>query len=99
MSFKRKRTWKDKRERVQKAMDEMNDAIDGYFTTPEQLKEYLNFMSKIYDYSPINTAMIRSQFRGAEAVGSYNFWKEKGFPVQKGERGIKIFVPKIGRAS
>src|SRR5699024_2433990 len=93
MSFKRKKTWEEKRERVKKAMDDMNDAIEGYFTTPEQLKEYLEFMSKMYDYSPRNSALIHSQFPGAIAVGSYNFWKEKGFPVQKGERGVKIFVP------
>ncbi|WP_346674088.1 LPD25 domain-containing protein [Bacillus cereus] len=27
------------------------------------------------------------------AVGSFSFWKEKGFPVKKGEKGIKILVP------
>lgn len=27
------------------------------------------------------------------AVGSYAFWKEKGFTVNKGEKGIKILVP------
>src|SRR5699024_7069036 len=29
----------------------------------------------------------------AVAVGSFKFWKEKGFPVNKGEKGIKILVP------
>jgi len=37
--------------------------------------------------------MIQSQFRLAEAVGSFNFWKEQGFHVTEGEKGIKVFVP------
>jgi len=37
--------------------------------------------------------LIRSQFEGAQAVGSYNFWKEKGFQVQKGEKALKVLVP------
>src|SRR5699024_9304508 len=38
-------------------------------------------------------ALIRSQFEGAQAVGSYNFWKDKGFQVQKGEKALKVLVP------
>ncbi|HDR7449738.1 TPA: ImmA/IrrE family metallo-endopeptidase, partial [Bacillus toyonensis] len=30
---------------------------------------------------------------GASAVGSFSFWKEKGFAVKKGEKGIQILVP------
>jgi hypothetical protein len=57
------------------------------------MKEYLDFMSKFYNYSPRNSALIQKQFRGAEAVGSFTFWKNKGYSVQKGEKGIKIVVP------
>ncbi len=71
----------------------MNQAIDSYFETPEQMKEYLSFMSKFYQYSPRNSALIHGQFRGAQAVGSFKFWQEKGFSVQKGEKGIKVLVP------
>ncbi|PRT14603.1 LPD25 domain-containing protein, partial [Bacillus wiedmannii] len=46
-----------------------------------------------YHYSPSNISLIQSQFQGASAVGSFSFWKEKGFPVKKGEKGIKILVP------
>src|SRR5699024_8077777 len=28
-----------------------------------------------------------------QAVGSYNFWKDKGFQVQKGEKALKVLVP------
>ncbi|PFX72468.1 hypothetical protein COL38_31565, partial [Bacillus toyonensis] len=60
---------------------------------PGDLKEYLTFMAKFYHYSPSNISLIQSQFQGANAVGSFSFWKEKGFPVKKGEKGIKILVP------
>ena len=50
-------------------------------------------MGKFYQYSMSNTALIQKQFRGAQAVGSFKFWKDKGFSVNKGEKGIKILVP------
>src|SRR5699024_3668586 len=46
-----------------------------------------------YHYSLRNTALIQNQFSGAQAVGSYKFWQEKGFQVQKGENAIQILVP------
>src|SRR5699024_8852060 len=83
----------EKKERVMKITNTMDEAIESYFETPEQMKEYLSFMSKFYDYSPRNAALIHSQFRGANAVGSFNFWKEKGFSVNKVEKGIQVLVP------
>ena len=71
----------------------MDKAIEGHFTSPEQMKEYLSFMSRFYQYSPRNTSLIQSQFSGAKAVGSFKSWKDKGFSVNKGEKGIKILVP------
>ena len=62
-------------------------------TSPEQLKEFASYMGKFYNYSLRNTILIKRQFKGALAVGSYAFWKEKGYTVNKGEKGIKILVP------
>lgn len=87
---KKKRT---RQERVNEATEKMQSEIESYFQTPEQLKEYLSFMGQFYNYSPRNSALIHSQFRGAEAVGSFKFWKEKGFSVQKGEKSIEILTP------
>ena len=86
-------TIEEKREKVQLKMREMEQAIESYFTTPTQMGEYLAFMAKMYQYSPTNVAMIQKQFSGAKAVGSFKFWKDKGFSVQRGEQGIEIFVP------
>lgn len=87
---KNKRT---RQERVNEATEKMQSEIENYFQTPEQLKEYLSFMGQFYNYSPRNSALIHNQFRGAGAVGSFKFWKEKGFSVQKGEKSIEILTP------
>jgi len=89
----KRKTLEQKKEEVKDLTTKMNDAIDYYFESPEQMSELMAFMLKFYHYSPKNAALIRSQFEGAQAVGSYNFWKEKGFQVQKGEKALKVLVP------
>jgi len=89
----KRKTLEQKKEEVRDLTTKMNDAIDYYFESPEQMNELMAFMLKFYHYSPKNAALIRSQFEGAQAVGSYNFWKEKGFQVQKGEKALKVLVP------
>ncbi|XLP25910.1 LPD25 domain-containing protein (plasmid) [Bacillus toyonensis] len=83
----------EKKEAVQALTKKMGKSVEGYFRTPGDLKEYLSFMAKFYHYSPSNISLIQSQFEGASAVGSFSFWKEKGFAVKKGEKGIQILVP------
>ncbi|PGP65356.1 hypothetical protein CN998_25900, partial [Bacillus cereus] len=83
----------EKKEGVQALTKKMEKSIEGYFRTPGDLKDYLSFMAKFYQYSPSNISLIQSQFEGAKAVGSFSFWKEKGFAVKKGEKGIQILVP------
>lgn len=83
----------EKKEAVQVLTKKMEKSIEGYFRTTGDLKDYLSFMAKFYHYSPSNISLIQSQFEGARAVGSFSFWKEKGFTVKKGEKGIQILVP------
>ncbi len=89
----KKKTTEQVKEEINQLTGGMEESISNHFHSPEQMKEYLNFMGKFHRYSPRNTALIDSQFPGAEAVGSYAFWKEKGFPVNKGEKSLKILVP------
>ncbi|BCD02906.1 hypothetical protein BC30048_p2081 (plasmid) [Bacillus cereus] len=96
MAYKRKyqaKSVEQKQEEIQTLTKDMEKRVESYYTTPDQLKEYLSFMAKFYKYSTQNISLIENQFQGATAVGSFNFWKEKGFNVQKGEKGIKILVP------
>ncbi len=95
MAFKRKVMRRGKK--VDLLVEQANKKIDKVFNSPEDIKEYLSFMSKFYNYSFKNSILIEEQFRGARAVGSFAFWKEKGYVVNKGEKGIKILVPtKLG---
>lgn len=50
-------------------------------------------MSKFHKYSIGNCSKQKEQFPGAIAVGSFKFWKDNGFTVNKGEKGIQILTP------
>ncbi|PEY36676.1 hypothetical protein CN354_14180 [Bacillus cereus] len=86
-------SFEEKKQKVVALTKKMEKSIEGYFRSSEDLKEYLSFMAKFYRYSPSNIALIQNQFEGSRAVGSFSFWKEKGFSVKKGEKGIQILVP------
>ena len=88
-----KKSKEDKEKEVNELLKKANEGIENYFTTPEHFKELASYMSKFYNYSFRNIFLIQEQFEGALAIGSYAFWKEKGFTVNKGEKGIKILVP------
>lgn len=87
------KTFQEKQEEVKKLTESMDRAIENYFVSPEKMTQYLHFMSQFYRYSPGNMALIHSQFEGAQGVGSFKFWKDKGYNVIKGEHGIKLWVP------
>jgi len=92
-----KKTREEKESEVKTLIKDTEKKVNEYFKSPESIKEYLSFMAKLYNYSVNNSILIDNQFRGAVGVGSYAFWKEKGFQVNKGERGIKILVPQISK--
>ncbi|QLK09379.1 hypothetical protein BMG_6154 (plasmid) [Priestia megaterium] len=88
-----KKSAEEKRKEIESLTKDMEKRMEQHFHSPEDLKEYLSFMGKFHQYSLSNTQLIQQQFMGAQAVGSFAFWKEKGFSVNKGEKGIKILVP------
>ncbi|HEO8394860.1 TPA: toprim domain-containing protein [Streptococcus agalactiae] len=52
--------------------------IREYTQSPEDLLEYIDFMSKFPQLSPRNVALIHDQWRGANAVATYDQWKSMG---------------------
>jgi hypothetical protein len=84
-------------EQLENELNELTESattkIDEFFTSKESIQEHLRFMSQFYNFSVRNTMLIQKQFKGATAVGSFQFWKSKGATVKKGEKGIKILVP------
>src|SRR5699024_9966210 len=91
--FMKQKTLEQKREEVKKLTETMNESIGSYFETPEQMAEHLAYIMQFHEYSIRYKALMQSQFKGAQAVGCYRFWQEKGFQVQKGEKAIQILVP------
>lgn len=81
------------KEKVDLMVEEANYKIMTYFREPNDMKEYLTYMAKFHNYSLRNLALIEEQFNGAKAVGSFKFWSDHGFKINKGEKGIKILVP------
>lgn len=84
---------KTNKETVDEIIETTNKKINNYFESESDLKEYLKYMSKFHKYSIGNCSLIEEQFGGAIAVGSFKFWKDNGFSVNKGEKGIQILVP------
>ncbi|MFU1594430.1 PBECR4 domain-containing protein [Streptococcus dysgalactiae] len=52
--------------------------IRKYTQSPEDLMEYMEFMSKFPQLSPRNVALIQDQWRGANAVATYDQWQSMG---------------------
>ena len=87
------KTNEERKAELEALTEQMGQQIDSYFESPEKIREHLRFLGKFHQYSMRNAVLIESQFPGAVAVGSYPFWEKQGAQVQKGERGIKVFVP------
>ncbi|MBC1798452.1 ImmA/IrrE family metallo-endopeptidase [Listeria booriae] len=83
----------EKQEEIQTLMQGMYDKMERYTESVENVRELLTFMGRFHRYSSRNQQLIQAQFPHAQAVGSFQFFKEKGFSVRKGEKGSKIFVP------
>lgn len=86
-------TWQAKKDKVKVLLDSIHDQLEQHLHTKEDILELLHFNQKFHRYSFRNMLLIDSQFKGAMAVGSYQFWKEQGFQVQRGEKGIEILTP------
>lgn len=71
----------------------INDIGHQFTTSPEKIAEYLEFGSRFYKYSIRNQKLIYGQNDGATFVQSFNQWKKMGYSVNKGEHGLKIYVP------
>lgn len=69
------KTFKEKQQEINDLTNVLHDKVNSYFETPSQLKEYLEYKSRFYQYSSRNMALIDHQFPGALAVGNFGFWK------------------------
>lgn len=85
-----------KEEKVIQLFTQAEEVIKKTYADAEGMREYLDFQMKVGNYSIQNTAMIMAQHPQAKKVGSYQYWKEQGTYVRRGEHGIAILVPEEG---
>jgi antirestriction protein ArdC len=79
----------------QAALDRLMAALEqGHSAT---LKQYLAVMSRFRRYSWGNVLLIYFQLPHATHVGGFHFWLKLGRHVRKGEKGIAILAPIVGR--
>ena len=72
----------------------MERFAESYEKNPEELLELLQFGSQFYQYSVKNTTLIFLQNPNATYVQSFAAWKEMGANIRKGQKGLKVYVPK-----
>lgn len=86
----KKKTNSLKKEELAKELISIAKSFDE---SPQQIVEYLKFASQFYRYSAKNMALVFNQNPNAMFLGSYQYFKEMGYPVKNGQHGMKIFVP------
>lgn len=93
----KKRSAEEIQAEVDKYSAEMVQAAHDYTASPEKLTEFLAFMARFPEYPARNQMLIAMQNVTAFAVGGYDRFKKLGYPVRKGQKGIKIFAPAKGK--
>jgi len=83
-------------------LESINDAVNCLAERlqagkSETLVHYLECMSRFHNYSFNNILLIAMQSPEAEQVAGFATWKKLGRAVKKGEKGIAILAPMIGR--
>lgn len=79
----------------EEALNELAEALKQ--GKSEALVEYLNAVSRFHQYSFCNCMLIYLQMPTATRVAGFNRWRELDRFVKKGEKGIAIIAPMIGK--
>ncbi|MDO4881641.1 MAG: JAB domain-containing protein [Capnocytophaga sp.] len=87
------KTKEEKKQELEALSKVVQDKVDSFIRNPELVKDFLLFKRQFPNYSAKNTMLIYSQKPTALGVGAYGFWKKKGYPVKRGEKGIRIYSP------
>jgi antirestriction protein ArdC len=88
-----------KREEAMKLVDDgiaaLNEALKNGHS--ETLSRFLATLARFHQYSLRNALLIALQMPEATQVAGFHTWRTLGRFVRKGERGIAILAPMIGR--
>lgn len=96
MAFQKNKNWAEhNKEKMKELQKQVKTIAETYVTNPDNMIDFIKFKSQFYNYSVKNTMLIKHQLDGAVFCGSFQFWKDRGFSVEKGQKGLKIFVPVV----
>ena len=82
-------------ELVERGIRELNDALAS--GKSDRLQQYLDVMARFPRYSFNNCLLVALQFPQASLIQGFHAWKKLGRSVKKGEKGIGIIAPMIGK--
>lgn len=94
-NWKKKYNAQEAEKRKEALRQQVEGIINNFENSPENIIEYLKFNSKFHQYSIKNTMLIYEQNEFAQFCASYKAFQNMGYHVQKGQTGMKIFVPRI----
>lgn len=94
-NWKKKYNAQEAEKRKEALRQQVEGIINNFENSPENIVEYLKFNSKFHQYSVKNTMLIYEQNEFAQFCASYKAFQNMGYHVQKGQTGMKIFVPRI----
>lgn len=94
-NWKKKYNVQEAEKRKEALRQQVERIINNFENSPENIVEYLKFNSKFHQYSAKNTMLIYEQNEFAQFCASYKSFQDMGYQVQKGQAGMKIFVPRI----
>ena len=69
------------------------DLAENWEADAKDVAEFLIFSSRFPDYSVRNQMLIYKQNPYAMFTAGYNQFEKMGYTVQKGEKGMRIWVP------
>lgn len=82
-------------DKATKLIEKTNEKIKTFKHKPENVIEYLNFLSQFNQYSARNNMLIQEQREGSLAVATFPKFKELGYSVNRGEASMQILRPNI----
>ncbi|MCK5125211.1 MAG: DUF1738 domain-containing protein [candidate division Zixibacteria bacterium] len=80
-------------ELIENALTSLTESLEN--GQSDELKKYLQTMSRFHQYSLRNVMLIALQKPSATHVAGFHAWKKHGRFVKKGENGIVIIAPLV----
>jgi len=88
----------DREEALKKSDDALQELANALKQgKSDKLLEYLGMLSKFHQYSFGNCILIYMQKPDATLVAGFGRWREQNRFVRKGEKGIAILAPLVGK--